>query len=63
MKYALLYIINCQHTLIGINVHGSVYRKNILIPIQQDAMLHSLFYLKTALRVSDTATTHYQQRK
>jgi hypothetical protein len=25
------------------NVHGSVHRKNILICIQQDAMLHSLF--------------------
>jgi hypothetical protein len=31
------------------NVHGSEHRKNILTYIQQDAMLHSLFYLETAL--------------
>jgi len=34
------------------NVHGSVHNKNILIYIQQDATLHSLFYLETALRYS-----------
>jgi len=34
------------------NVHGSVHRNNILIRIQQDATLHSLFYLETALHVS-----------
>ena len=32
-----------------VNVHGSVYRNNILIYNQQDATLHSLFYLETAL--------------
>jgi len=26
-------------------------------------MLHSLFYLKTVLRVSDGTTTHHQERK
>jgi hypothetical protein len=36
---------------------------NILIHIQQDAKLHSLFYLKTALHVSGGISTHYQQRK
>jgi hypothetical protein len=36
----------------GFNVHGSVHRNNILIYIKQDATLHSLFYLKTALNVS-----------
>jgi hypothetical protein len=35
------------------NVHGSVHRNNILIYIQQDATLHSLFYLETALLVSE----------
>jgi hypothetical protein len=30
------------------NIHGSVHRNNILIYIQQDVMLHSLFYLETA---------------
>jgi hypothetical protein len=44
-------------------VHGSVQRKNILIYIQQDATLHSLFYLKTALHVSGGTTTHHQERK
>ena len=37
---------------VGFNVHGSVHRKNIPIYIQQDATLHSLFYLETALHVS-----------
>jgi hypothetical protein len=37
--------------------------KIILIYIQQDATLHSLFYLETALHVSGSATTHHQVRK
>ena len=45
------------------NVHGSMYHNNILIYIQQDAMLHSLFYLETALHVSGGTTTHHQERK
>ena len=36
---------------------------NILIYIQQDATLHSLFYLETALHVSGGTTTHHQERK
>ena len=44
------------------NVHGSVRRNNILIYIQQDAALHSLFYLETALHVSGVTTTHPQER-
>ena len=47
----------------GFNVHGSLHRKNILIYIQQDATLHSLFYLETALHVSASTTTHHQERK
>jgi len=31
--------------------------------IQQDATLHSLFYLKTALHVSGGTTTHHQESK
>ena len=31
--------------------------------IQQDAMLHSLFYLETSLHVSGGTTTHHQERK
>jgi hypothetical protein len=45
------------------NVNESVLLNNILIYIQQDAMLHSLFYLETALHVSGGTTTHYQERK
>jgi len=45
------------------NVYGSVHRKNILIYIQQDATLHSLFYLETVLHVSGGTTTHHQERK
>ena len=44
------------------NVHGSVHRKNILMYIEQDATLHSLLYLKTALHVSGVTFTHHQER-
>ena len=44
------------------NVHGSVHRKNIPIYIQQDATLHSLFYLETAVHVSGGTSTHHQER-
>ena len=40
-----------------------MHRKNILIYIQQDAMLHSLFYLETALHVLGGTSTHHQERK
>jgi hypothetical protein len=48
---------------IKFNVHGSVHSKNVLIYIQQDATLHNLFYLETALHVSGGTTTHHQERK
>ena len=44
------------------NVHGSVHRNNILIYIQQDATLHILLYLETALHVSGGTSTHHQER-
>ena len=40
-----------------------MHRKNILIYVQQDAMLHSLFYLTTALHVSGGTSTHHQEHK
>jgi hypothetical protein len=40
-----------------------MHRNNILIYIQQDATLHSLFYLETALHVSGGTITHHQKRK
>jgi hypothetical protein len=36
-----------------------VHRNNILVYIQQDAALHSLFYLETALHVSGGTITHH----
>ena len=36
---------------------------NVLIYIQQDAMLHSLFYLETALHVLGGTITHHQECK
>jgi hypothetical protein len=36
---------------------------NIPIYIQQDAMLHSVFYLETALHVSGGTITHHRERK
>ena len=40
-----------------------MYCNNILIYILQDATLHSLFYLETALHVSAGTITPHQQRK
>jgi hypothetical protein len=37
--------------------------ENILLYIQQDVTLHSLFYMETALHVSGGTTTHHQERK
>jgi hypothetical protein len=36
---------------------------DILIYIQQDATLHSLFHLETTLYVSDGTITHHQESK
>jgi hypothetical protein len=38
-------------------------KNNILIYIQQDATLHSLFCMETALHVSGGTITHHQERK
>jgi len=37
--------------------------QTIAIYIQQDATLHNLFYLETALRVSGGTITNHQERK
>jgi hypothetical protein len=39
-----------------------LYYSIILIYNQQDAMLHSLFYLETDLRVSGGIITHHKER-
>ena len=49
--------------ILRFNVYGSVRRTNILIYIQQDSTLHTLFYLESALHVSGGITTHHQERK
>jgi len=36
---------------------------SVLICIQQDAILHSLFYLEPALHVSGGTSTHHQERQ
>ena len=36
---------------------------DILIYVEQDVTLHSLFYLETALHVSGRTTTHHQKRQ
>jgi hypothetical protein len=40
-----------------------VHHNNVLIYIQQDAKLHSLFYLETAVHVSGGTINHHQERK
>jgi len=64
MLYAWAYIqTDCTTIIYIFNVHGSVHRKNVLMYVQQDATLHSFFYLETALHVSGGSTTHHQERK
>jgi hypothetical protein len=42
---------------------SKIFKSNFhLIYIQQDAKLHSLFYLETALHVSGGTSTHHQER-
>ena len=48
--------------MISWNFNGEL-SKNIVIYIQQDAMLHSLFYLETAVHVSGGTMAHRQERK
>jgi len=50
-------------TAIYSQITVSTSRKSVLIYIQQDATLHSLFCLETALHVSSDTTTNYQERK
>ena len=52
-----------RSNLLFVVVQGSVHRNNILIYIQQDATLHGLFCLETALHVSGGTITHHQERK
>jgi hypothetical protein len=51
-----------QRNVNKFNVHGPLHSNNILIYIQQDATLHRLFYLQTALHVPSGTITHRQER-
>ena len=62
MKLKNMQFLLCETEQNEFNIHGSVHRKNILIYIQQDATLHSLFCLETAIHVSGGTTTHHQER-
>jgi hypothetical protein len=46
-----------KDTIIFFNIHGFLHRKNILIYVQKDATLCSLFYLETALHILGGGTT------
>ena len=40
-----------------------IWLLDILIYIKQDATLHNLYYLETALHISGGNSTHHQERK
>jgi len=65
LKSYILCLINITFAFFRIVLNiseGNTYEK-ILLYIQQDATLHSLFYLETALHVSGGTTTHHQEGK
>ena len=61
MEYVVVFV--CMYTYMQLqnSVYDTIF--TILIYIQQDATLHSLFYLETALLVSDGTITHHQECK
>jgi len=56
-----------QHNKLKVNnimlKYASYVISSILIYIQQDAKLHTLFYLETALHISGGTSTHHQERR
>jgi len=61
MEYVVVFV--CMYTYMQLqnSVYDTIF--TILIYIQQDATLHSLFYLETALLVLDGTITHHQECK
>jgi hypothetical protein len=53
---------NIENCNVGIGKNMYIH-ETIPIYIQQDATLHSLYYLETALHVSGGTSTHPQNRK
>jgi hypothetical protein len=49
----------CNGIALPYSLISSIHYSNI----QRDATLHSLFYLETALQVSGSTYTHFQERK
>jgi len=63
MKYSLRCTVQLSFEfLIGMSNEKGRKQLDILIYIQQDATLNSLFYLETALHVSGGTITHHQER-
>jgi hypothetical protein len=65
--YSIWYLLHC-HCYLPLswkswNAVQFIVVHSFLVSVQQDAKLHSLFYLETALHVSGGTSTHYQQRK
>jgi hypothetical protein len=58
-----LFVYKYNHVNKKIYAHLQNISSAILIYIQQDAILHSLFYLETALHVSSGIITHHLERK
>jgi len=46
-----------------VTVYYETFLTNILMYVQQDETLHSLFHLVTTLHVSGSTTTHHQERR
>ena len=61
--YVHIHAVVCMYTYMQLqnSVHDTMF--TILIYIQQDATLHSLFYLETALHILGGTITHHQECK
>ena len=65
MKNFVIYIYMCVCVCVCVcklKHIKSLNSTDVPIYIQQDATLHSLFFLKTALHVSGGTSTHHQER-
>ena len=59
-----IHFVSCEKEFqLIFSVHGTVLRNSMSINVQQDATIHSLFYLQTALYVSGGFSTHHQENK
>jgi len=63
VRIVLLPLCYPNKLIIFFNFYGSAHHKNIPIYIQQNATLHSLLYLETALHASGGTITHHYEGK